>query len=155
MKLMKLVLHVAAITCFALGALAQSDLSTNQPADNPAKIDPQARLKACYRACGDTATESRSTCRSEGSRCFNQVFDLMLEVLAPRYALCRSIEDENARHTCELAAIGWAMSQTADARQVCTSARTTCLNDANAAEEACKSACDQMYPSETTQPSQP
>ena len=151
MKLMKLVLHVAAITCFALGALAQTD-ATNQPTEDPAQKTTRAGLKACYRTCGDTATESRSTCRSEGSRCFNQVFDLMLEELAPRDALCRSIEDANARHTCKLAALGWAMSRTADARQVCTSARITCLNDANNAEEACKATCDQTYPSVTSQP---
>lgn len=152
MNLMKLVLHVAAITCFALGALAQSDLSTNQPEDNAAKIGSRAGLKACYRTCGDAATDARSLCRSEGARCFRQVFDLMLEELAPRDAQCRSIQDANARHSCKLAALGWAISRTADARQVCTSARITCLNDANNAEQACKATCDQTYPSVTSQP---
>ena len=157
MTLMKLVLHAAAICCFALGALAQTDGTPNNSGEDGAGDKAKASaarnaLKACKRTCETTGAAARTTCRSDGTRCFNQAFDLMLETLAPRDALCDSVADANARSNCKLAALGWAISQTADARQVCTSARATCLNDADNAESTCVDTCDGMYGSAPPQP---
>lgn len=157
MKLMKLVLHAAAISCFALGALAQTDGTTNNTGDDGGAAKAAAAasrnaLKACKRTCETTGATARTTCRQEGTRCFNQAFDLMLEYLGPRDELCKSIADANARSSCKLAALGWALSQTASTRQVCRSARTICLNDADNAESTCVDTCDGMYASAPPQP---
>lgn len=158
MTLTKLVLHGAAIFCFALGALAQTDgtpdnrgTEDNSTAKAAAAAARNA-LKACKSTCETTGATARTTCRQEGTRCFSQATDLMLEILAPRQALCDPIKDATARGSCRLAAVGWAISQTASTRQVCSSARATCLNDADDAESTCVDRCDSMYASAPPQP---
>lgn len=134
MNPVKLIIQIALINCLALGALAQSDQSV---ASNSTTLT----VKACERACETAQAAARSTCREETTRCFDQATDEMNRIARERTARCDSIADATARTSCRLAALGYAVSQTADIRQVCRSAGSVCLNDADDAARACKTAC--------------
>lgn len=134
MNPMKLIFQIALINCLALGALAQSDQAV---ATNSTTLT----VKACERACETAQTAARSACREETTRCFNQATDEMNQIARERTARCDSITDATARTSCRLSALSYAISQTADIRQVCRSAGSVCLNDADHAARVCKTAC--------------
>lgn len=145
---MKFIYLAVLINCLALGAMAQGT-DNQSPSDDAAdKLSRSRTLKTCQLACEATQRDERSTCRQQGSTCFSQALDVTLEKYAERSASCTS-GDTNARNSCRLAALGWAISQTADERQVCTSTRTICLNDADDRATTCTGACSDMYPDPT------
>lgn len=132
---MSFLIRVALVGCFAVGAFGQATNASNS-----------AKPTKCTVACEITHRSELSTCRSTAGTCRHNVFIEMTDILAPRYSACSSEADAAARSSCRLAAIGFAISHTADQREVCATEERTCNAAADSRAETCKNMCSSPDP---------
>lgn len=135
---MSFLIRVALVGCFAVGAFGQATNSGNFSV-KPTK---------CSVACDTTHRAELAVCRSTASSCRHDVFIEMTDILRPRYTACSSQTDQAARSSCRLAAIGFAISHTADQRAACATAERECDAAADSRVETCKDMCRSPDPNQ-------